>query len=183
MPSADPPDRRSPLEGELVRLRALTEADADLLNPKFSDPEVLFGMLIAFPQSLEGFREFVRRQGEDDAQVHLVIETLDGDPLGVCGLMDLDRRSRQAQAGIWIGHDHWNSGLGTDAMRTLCRWGFRELNLHRIWLLVHSTNPKAVRAYEKVGFVKEGTQREDHFVGGRYVDTHVMGILEDELEG
>ncbi|MEX0991160.1 MAG: GNAT family protein [Actinomycetota bacterium] len=184
MPAEGPSARRSPLDGELIRLRALTEADAEPLNPKFSDLDVLLGLgKIPFPQSLDGFREFVRRQSEDDTQIHLVIETLDGCPIGICGLMDLDRHSRQGKAGIWIARDHWNAGAGTDAMRTLCRWGFGELNLHRIWLLVHSTNPRAIRAYEKVGFVKEGTQRDDHFIDGRFIDTHVMGLLEHESDG
>ena len=41
-------------------------------------------------------------------------------------------------------------------------------------------NPRAIRAYEKAGFIKEGTLRQDEYHEGRFVDTVVMGILREE---
>jgi RimJ/RimL family protein N-acetyltransferase len=55
------------------------------------------------------------------------------------------------------------------------------MNLQRIELDVFTTNPRARRAYEKVGFVAEGTRRRAQFVGGRHVDSFLMGLLADEL--
>ena len=55
------------------------------------------------------------------------------------------------------------------------------MNLQRIELDVFDTNPRAKRAYEKVGFVVEGTRRRAQFVGGRYVESHVMSLLAEEL--
>jgi RimJ/RimL family protein N-acetyltransferase len=68
-------------------------------------------------------------------------------------------------------------------MRTLCRFGFRHLNLQRIELNVFSVNPRALRVYERVGFKVEGTRRRSQFVGGLYVDSYVMGLLSEELAG
>jgi RimJ/RimL family protein N-acetyltransferase len=68
-------------------------------------------------------------------------------------------------------------------MRTLCRFGFRHMNLQRIELNVFSVNPRALRVYERVGFKVEGTRRRSQFVGGRYVDSFVMGLLSEELAG
>ena len=83
--------------------------------------------------------------------------------------------------GVWLGKPYWDSGLGTDAVRTLCRFGFDHLNLQRIELNVFETNPRAVRAYEKVGFVLEGTRRRAEFVRGHHVDSYLMGLLSEEL--
>jgi RimJ/RimL family protein N-acetyltransferase len=55
------------------------------------------------------------------------------------------------------------------------------MNLQRVGLSVYDINPRAVRAYEKVGFKEEGRRRRAHFVDGRFVDTIVMGLLADEL--
>ena len=55
------------------------------------------------------------------------------------------------------------------------------MNLQRIELDVFETNPRAKRAYEKVGFVVEGTRRRSQFVGGRHVDSYLMGLLAEEL--
>jgi RimJ/RimL family protein N-acetyltransferase len=83
--------------------------------------------------------------------------------------------------GVWLAREHWNHGLGTDAVRTLCRFGFHEMNLRRVTLHVYANNPRGVRAYEKVGFVEEGRLRRDHFADGTYVDVVVMGLLAEEL--
>jgi RimJ/RimL family protein N-acetyltransferase len=172
---------RPALEGELVRLRAPEDADADRLNPLFSDPEVLAGLRLPFPQSAEEYRDFVRSQRGRDAGLMFTIETLEGEPVGGCGLMGIDARARDAELGIWIAKPHWNRGYGSDAMRVLCRFGFRHLNLQRITLHVYETNRGARRVYERVGFKHEGTLRRAQFIGGRYVDATVMGLLSEEF--
>ena len=112
-----------------------------------------------------------------------VIERLeDQQAIGGCSLEEIEARARAALLGIWVGRPNWDSGYGTDAVRTLCRFGFRHMNLQRIELNVYTTNPRAVRAYERVGFRVEGTRRRSAFVGGRYVDSHVMGLLIEDLD-
>jgi RimJ/RimL family protein N-acetyltransferase len=172
-----------PLEGAFVRLRACEPADASTLNPLFIDPDVLAGTgSVRFGQPLEGFREFLEHQGSGEATLTLAIETLEErTPVGLCGLANIEPAPRRATLGIWIGKPYWRRGLATDATRTLCRFGFRHMNLHRIELNVFAWNAAAIRAYEKVGFVREGTRRDDGFAGGRHVDAHLMGLLEDEL--
>ena len=172
-----------PLEGSLVRLRALEESDARLLNPFFNDPEVLENLTLIFPQPVAGFVEFWKGQRGDPSRLNLAIETLEGgETIGACGLEGIGL-SAAPEFGIWIGRPWWNRGCGTDATRTLCRFAFSEMGVHRVTLHVYTTNPRAVRAYEKVGFKLEGTQREDMFKGGRWIDSHVMGLLASEFAG
>lgn len=59
-------------------------------------------------------------------------------------------------------------------------FGFGELRMERIWLNVWTENVRARRAYEKAGFVLEGTMRHDRFEDGHYTEGHVMSILRDE---
>jgi RimJ/RimL family protein N-acetyltransferase len=172
-----------PLEGELVRLRAYERADAETMNELFSDPEVLRGIgSVRFPQAVAGFREFLDRVRGSTTTTAFAIETLsDRDPVGGCGLEDIQSAVRTATFGIWIGKPYWGRGFATDATRTLCRFGFRYMNLHRIELNVFAWNAAAVRAYEKVGFRREGTRRHDGFDRGAHTDSHVMGLLDEEL--
>jgi RimJ/RimL family protein N-acetyltransferase len=173
---------RSPFEGKLVRLRAIEEDDLPRLSELFNDPEVLQSLeQVVFPEPLAGTRAWWVQSRNSPSQEAFAIETLSGELVGACDLRGISRRSRTAVLGIWIGKPFWNRGYGTDAVRTLCRFGFRELNLQRIQLHVHETNTRAVRAYEKVGFKEEGRLRRAHFVDGRYVDVIVMGLLVEEL--
>jgi RimJ/RimL family protein N-acetyltransferase len=175
---ADPP-----LEGRLVRLRAYERIDADTLNELFSDPDVLRGIgSVRFPQPVAGFNEFLDGVRGSTTTAAFAIETLSGrSPVGGCGLEDIEPAVRAATLGIWIGKPYWGRGFGTDATRTLCRFGFRYMNLHRIELNVFAWNASAVRAYEKVGFRVEGTRRRSVFHGGLHTDSYLMGILDEEL--
>jgi RimJ/RimL family protein N-acetyltransferase len=175
------PATPSPFIGRLIRLRAVEESDLDWINREFWNPNVNQFMSLAWPESVhgtQGWWEATRRHDPGP----LVIETLsDRQPIGACSLESLDARSRSASLGIWVAEPHWERGYGTDAVRTLCRFGFREMNLQRIGLCVYETNPRARRAYEKVGFKEEGRRRRAHFVEGRHVDVIDMGLLAEEF--
>jgi len=176
-----PSTSRSPLEGALARLRAVEESDLVWINRNFWNPEVTRFLTVVWPEPLAGTRAFYERTRSSDDTVVLLIETLGGDPIGVCSLDGIQARGRTAQLGIWIAEGLWNQGYGTDAVRTLCRFGFREMNLHRITLHVYDLNPRGVVVYEKVGFREEGRERGDQFVDGRHVDAILMGMLAGEL--
>lgn len=83
--------------------------------------------------------------------------------------------------GIGIGErEYWSKGYGTDAMNVILRFAFDELNLYRISLNVFEYNQRAIRSYEKVGFVVEGREREFLRRAGRRWDMIFMGLLREE---
>jgi RimJ/RimL family protein N-acetyltransferase len=71
-------------------------------------------------------------------------------------------------------------GYGTDAMRVIVGYGFRELGLHRSALSVTEFNQAGIRAYEKAGFTVEGRRRESVLHDGRWYDNLLMSILDYE---
>jgi len=90
--------------------------------------------------------------------------------------------NRSATLGIAIGDkDSWDGGFGTDTMRTVCRFGFEMMNLHRIELEVYASKARARHVYEKVGFAVEGTRRDGVFKFGADQNVVVMGLIEGEL--
>ena len=83
--------------------------------------------------------------------------------------------------GIGLGErEDWGKGYGTDAMRILLRYAFNELNLPRVTLDVFEYNPRAIRSYEKVGFVHEGRVRQLLLREGRRWDLIYMGITRQD---
>lgn len=108
------------------------------------------------------------------------IETKDGQHIGNIELR-INWVHRCAELGIPIGEkDYWGKGYGTDTVKTLLRFAFELLNLHRVYLQVAEFNTRGIRCYEKCGFVHEGRTRQGRFINGRYWDTLHMGILRDE---
>ena len=102
--------------------------------------------------------------------------------IGNVGQIGLDWKNRSAFLGIVIAEkEYWGRGYGSDAIVTLLRFAFGEMNLHRIYLSVFDTNPRAIRCYEKCGFRHEGRAREALFRDGRYHDALQMAILRQEF--
>jgi RimJ/RimL family protein N-acetyltransferase len=77
--------------------------------------------------------------------------------------------------------EYWNNGFGTDAMKALVHYLFYTMNVNRIQLDTWSGNERAIRSYEKLGFVVEGRLRNDAFIDGKYYDTMIMGLLKKEF--
>ena len=96
---------------------------------------------------------------------------------------NIDWKNRKAVQGIFIGEkEYWGRGYGSDAIRALLGFAFREMNLHRVYLSVYDYNERAIRCYEKCGFRHEGRLRKARFSDGRYHDELMMGILREEFE-
>jgi RimJ/RimL family protein N-acetyltransferase len=170
------------LDGRLGRLRAPEPADAEALNDLFNDHDVRSGIGMPLPQPIESFHGWISSARSEPDHLNLTIERLEqADPIGMCDLMKIEASTRTAVLGIWVARPWWDGGYGTDAVRTLCRFGFDHMNLHRITLNVNADNRRAIGAYERVGFTHEGRLREAAFVHGGRVDELVMGLLAGEM--
>ena len=99
--------------------------------------------------------------------------------VGCCGLHYVDWRLRAAEFGIFLSKEARGFGVGKEALWMLCDYGFREMNLHKIWCEVYDNNT-SVELYRKLGFVDDGVLRDNYFNNGRYGNSIMMSLLEDE---
>jgi UDP-4-amino-4,6-dideoxy-N-acetyl-beta-L-altrosamine N-acetyltransferase len=98
--------------------------------------------------------------------------------IGVVQLMNIDPVHRHAEVSIRIGdQSDRERGAGTEALQLLARAAFEHLNLSRIFTHVWVDNERAVRAYTKAGFEREGTLRSHVFIRGNWKDVLIMGRL------
>lgn len=174
----------NPWQGKLVRLRVREEEDEPLLHRWFNDPDVTEHLTVRYPLSHKAEREFIEaKYNPSFTEAEFGIETLaEGRLIGGAGLFNTSSENRSAELGIAIGDKaFWDGGYGTDAMRTLCRFGFDMMNLHRIQLDVYEGNERAQHVYTKVGFRVEAVRRQAHYKFGKYMNITVMGLLEGEL--
>jgi len=170
------------LVGERLYLRPLDEADLDRCMTWINDPDLLPFLMRRTPMNRSAEREWLAQQGRSETTFALAIVLKDGDRhIGNAGLHGIHPFNRSAEFGIFIGEaDAREQGYGTEAARLLIDHGFRELGLHRIQLHVYAFNARARRAYEKLGFKPEGTQRDAYYRDGRFHDVIVMSILSSE---
>jgi RimJ/RimL family protein N-acetyltransferase len=134
------------------------------------------------PKTVENRADWYESASKDKTNYRFCIRPLDDNRLiGYCSIIDLNYTSRNGTVAIYIGESsEWGQGFGTDAMNVLVRFAFMDVNLHRLSLYVFSYNQRAIRSYEKVGFVHEGVLPETLYRDGTYHHIHVMGILRHE---
>ncbi len=171
------------IDGDLVILRRHARENlADFLR-WYQDPEV--ARLTRYqdgpmrPEEIERFF-LMRAVGPETLAMGIHIRGSDR-LIGSCAFSQLDGDNGSALFHITIGeHDVWGQGYGSDATRLMVDHAFSSLGLHRVALAVFAFNGRAIRAYQRVGFVVEGRSREAIWRDGSWWDELHMSVLEPE---
>ncbi len=168
------------IRGEKVVLRAIEPEDGEDFHKFINDEESNKTRGVFHPMSKTAVFEYLKNESTNSSEklTFAIEDAKDRKLLGLIGLRGVCGRSRRAEIWIYIGKkEKWGSGFGKDALSTLIRYAFDQMNLHRIWLECDPSYEKIMAAYEKVGFVKEGTLRDGYFRHGEYRNTCMMSIL------
>ncbi len=165
-----------------LRPLVLQEARELLTVVAVSRPEL--GQFMSWPRELfdlDQARRFVKlgRDGWLAARtVRLgIFERPSGALVGSAEIDGVDLRRSQAELGYWVRSDRASRGYATEAARAMLRYGFATLRLHKIRADVAVGNHPSARVLEKLGFVREGTLREDRPVGSVFLDHWRYGLL------
>lgn len=179
------------LTGERAVLRPFRDGDLPAIRAALLDPEarILTGSVhdeaqARAPLSPDEDKPLLDWYGTRNDQADrldlAVTDKVTGECVGEAVLNQWDPGNESCNYRIFIGPKGRGRGLGTEATRLIVGYGFEHLGLHRISLEVYAFNPRARRAYEKVGFRAEGVLRESLRYNGEWIDATVMSILAHE---
>ncbi len=88
-----------------------------------------------------------------------------------------------ARLSVYIGEPvHRGVGIGLTGMYLAINHSFNELSLHKIWLIVHARNFRAINVYNKLGFTLEGILRDEFLLRGERLAALYMGLLHSDFE-
>lgn len=172
------------MEGPSLRLRLATPDDAKARFSLGHSQEIvrMFGVSRADtkPMTMDAAEAWARAHS---ANPYAWIIEVAGQLIGEIKLHGVNAHDRRASMAIAIyDPQQLGKGFGSEAIRLLLYHAFTELDLHRIGIRVLAYNERAIRAYEKCGFIIEGRERETAFVDGVWHDDLMMGILSRELQ-
>ncbi|WP_231637404.1 MULTISPECIES: GNAT family N-acetyltransferase [Bacillales] len=172
------------IKGSNIDLRMARESDLEAYYAFLQDSEMnlLTGSQTEFTR--ETIEAWIRKISVvDEERVDFIIilkET--NELLGEVVLNEIDTTNRSANIRIGIqGAQHRGKGYGTEALVHMLRYGFETLKLHRIHLGVYAFNPRAIHVYEKLGFQREGVERDALYLDGKFHHMITMSMLEDEF--
>ncbi len=132
------------------------------------------------PNHIAWFENITNRQ---DVFIFGIRKTETDELIGSCQLNSINwvHRNAEMQARI-AGQGNQGRGFGTDVYRFLLKFGFEDLNLHKLYGQVFMDNPRPIRVLEKLGFQMEGQLKQHVFIDGEYKDITEWGILRKDYE-
>ena len=173
------------LPGTNVMLREYRWDDLPWIRQWVNDPDIVCHLsdIFLYPHAQESTEAYLEAmlEGNADARGFVIADLATEAYIGQVNLDSIDWKNRVGKIGIVIGStEHMGRGYGTEAMRLLVDFAFREMNLNRLELEVYDFNERAVRCYASCGFVQEGRLRERQYKNGRYWDVIQMGLLRSD---
>ncbi|MGT2755744.1 GNAT family N-acetyltransferase [Streptococcus ovuberis] len=171
---------------ERLHLRPIRLTDAEAMYDYGHRPEV--ARLAGFPvnQSIEECQHFIQmdlnKAGDDVRQRIYAICLKNEDRL--MGTVNFAKEIEPdiLEIGYVLHPDLWGKGLIPEAASALISFGFQELNLRKIEIVVYDHNPQSQRVAEKLGFSLEARLRQRKKIDGSYQDKLIFGLLKADWE-
>ena len=110
-----------------------------------------------------------------------ITDAATGEQVGGCGLNDIGEMNKRANLGYWVRSDKAGQGIAPAAARLLAKWGFEQLGLKRIEILVAVENARSLKAAEKAGAKKEGILRNRLDIHGNMHDGVMHSLIPGEV--
>jgi len=173
------------LSGALTTLRAIEREDLAALLAWRNEPDLRRYFREYRELSLANQERWYEQHVVTDPRTSMfaITESATQRLLGAAGLCYIDWVNRTADMSIYLGAErlYVDDAFAPDAARTLLRYGFDTLGLHRVWVEIYDYDDRKRSLLESLGFVLEGRHREHHYEDGRRHDSLFFGLLRPEF--
>ncbi|MEK4628746.1 GNAT family protein [Solibacillus sp. FSL R7-0682] len=172
------------LESERIFLRPLCELDATIILESTMDQEIRYMTGTKSIFSLDQIIKHIEHINNDESRYDFAICLKESDEMiGELSILDIDEDNKKAGFRISMAAiSLTGKGDGTEAIKIVLQFVFEQLQLNRLQLEVFSHNTRGIRAYEKIGFVKEGVLRQSLYIDNTYSDEIIMAILKSDYK-
>lgn len=165
-------------------LRNLMEKDAGGILEWMTDPEInCFFRFNGADTTRDTVLKFIAQANEEDSRTrHFAITSDQDEYLGTISLKNIDPINQNAEYAVSTRKKAHGTGAAAAATKELLHYAFKKLGLHRVYLNVLAANSRAVRFYEKIGFVREGVSRQHLYLRGQFHDLVWFGMNREDYE-
>lgn len=174
--------RKSKIIGTNIDFRRITDYDLKILAKwrntngirEYNNQFILLNMIQQ--------KDWLYRINSEDSDRDMFMITDKKDtPIGVCGLIHINKKDKSADVAIIIGKQQLHhKGLGSETLQMLIEYGFKRLNLHRIGAEIFSYNKISIRLFERLSFRCEATLRHALWRNHRWWNIHIFSLLKHE---
>lgn len=173
------------LIGKYTLLRAVEITDLEILRNWRNIPDFRINFREHRELSLENQKNWFTRLSVSPNDYMFVIldkETLE--PIGACGLLYTNWIIRSSDFSFYIGKEslYIDEKYAKDAANVLIQYGFKDLNLNKIWMELYEYDLKKLEFFKKeFNFKIDGKLRCNAFANGKYWDSFIISLLNSDL--
>jgi len=102
--------------------------------------------------------------------------------MGLIGIHHWDKANQKAEIGYWLGKEFWNKGYVTEVMAEVLAFGFKVLNLNKMFANFFPHNPASGRVMEKSGMKQEAVLKQEIYKNGKFLDFVRYSILKEDFK-
>lgn len=173
----------------MIKLEIFEKTDFSQLINWINSPKLLMkwgGSSLKYPLTEKQLEKYMENSNCENPEtlIYKAIDLNTNKTIGHISLGHISKINNSARLGtVIIGEKEDRfKGLGEKIVKEALKIGFEKYNFHRINLVVFDFNLPAIKCYEKVGFTREGLQRECRKVNDEYWNLIEMSILKWEWE-
>lgn len=170
------------IEGVSVDLRKMNESDIEQVrlwrNSKGVSEHMLSRNIISQEQQAKWFQSVK----DNDSQIYFIIQSKSGNKLGVVNFSSIDKNSRTAEPGLYIGDlKERNSLFGMEAYFLLLKYGFEQLNLEKVYGTALASNHTALKMNKSFGYTVEEIVKNDILIEGVPCEVVKLYLLKNDF--
>ena len=164
------------------KLRELEEKDISIINKWRNDKSFISTLGAPFRYinkdiDNQWYQSYLKNR---DNTIRCAVVSEDDMIRGLISLTSINYINRSATLHVMVGSEYQGQGVGKFAIKEMIEHAFIILGLNRIELSVLKDNERAIKLYEKNGFINEGIKRESCFKNGEFKDMIIMGLLKKD---
>lgn len=162
----------------MIKLRHLKESDAEYMHEWMQDRDIqkcfrkrMNEMTVEQVKDFccEASNSFQKQICTGESRHWAIVEDDNDEYLGTISLKEIDLENRNAEYAVVMRKEVQGKGIGLQATNLLLDIAFNQMKLHKVYLNVLEDNLRAIRMYERAGFVFEGVSKEQLYIDDRYV--------------
>ncbi len=176
-----------------TRRQINVDAEITLREVTLEEVQPIFTTLVGEREYFSEWLPFVEYTNEIKDTIAFVESVIHGDAnnltcaiyyknhfVGLVGLKDTDTANNKTEIGYWLSENYQKKGIMTRACRAMIDYAFDILGMNRVQLKAATGNIKSQQVAERLGFKREGIEREGELHSRGYVDLVVFGLLKSE---
>ena len=173
------------LEGNSIYLRPLKESDIESNYPKwFDDSEVCkYNSHEPFTKTRQDFIDYVNKvKNSKNEYVFAICDKKNNTHMGNIAIQKIDWKNKNGEIAIIIGEkEYWGKGIGKEAWKLVIDYGFKTLNLHRLYCGTHEENIGMQKLALSCGMKEEGRFKDSALKNEKYYNTIHYGIINSSI--